>query len=100
VITDWSSIACDFYTLARPVVYIDNPKPSTHGGGYEKIERVGDHVKSIDELLVAIEGNLALDEDKVREMLSRVLENCYGNTLDGNSAQRYDTAIRELLQIR
>ncbi|MHC4259688.1 MAG: CDP-glycerol glycerophosphotransferase family protein, partial [Planctomycetota bacterium] len=99
VITDWSSIACDFYTLARPVVYIDNPKPSTHEGGYQKIERVGDHVKNIDDLLVAIEQNLALDKDRVREMLCGVIKNCYGNTLDGNSAQRYDTAIRELLQI-
>jgi hypothetical protein len=80
-------------------VYIDNPKPSTHEGGYQKIERVGDHVKNIDDLLVAIEQNLALDKDRVREMLCGVIKNCYGNTLDGNSAQRYDTAIRELLQI-
>ena len=97
VITDWSSIACDFYVLIRPVIYVDNPTPSTHQPGFQNIERVGDHVKNIDELVAVIERNLKLDKGEVREMLREVLHKCYGNTLDGCSAQRYDMAIRKLL---
>lgn len=100
VITDWSSIACDFYVLGRPVVYVDNPTPSTHQPAFQNIERVGDHVYNIDELAVVIEKNLKLNKNTVRDMLSDILNKCYGNTLDGCSAQRYDMAIRKLLQIK
>jgi len=99
VITDWSSIACDFYTLIRPVIYVENPMPSTHVGQIPGVDRIGDHVRNIEELELSIEKNLKMGKSEIREMISNVLNNCYKDTLDGCSGQRYDEAIRELLKI-
>ena len=97
VVTDWSGVASDFYPLIRPVIYVDTPVPSNHSSEGAGVERVGDHVHNMDELAAAIEKNLKLDKNALRDMLSDVLNGCYGNTLDGCSARRYDMAIRELL---
>ena len=97
VLTDWSSIAVDFYALYRPVIYFESSIPSNHVKDTSLIERVGDHVNNIEELTEAIGKNLRPDRNELRKNLSGILNKCYGDTLDGCSGERYDQGIRKLL---
>jgi CDP-glycerol glycerophosphotransferase (TagB/SpsB family) len=96
-VTDWSSLACDFAVLNRPVVFLDTPEPLSYTSGQTGVPRAGELAGTLEELLAAIERSLALDADQVRAIQAPVVEACYGDTLDGRCGQRYDEAIRALL---
>lgn len=96
VITDWSSIATDFWVLKRPVIFYCKEMPSTHRIRVPDIERQGDTVESIEELFSSIKKNLKQSKEEVEASLSDIIEKCYGTTLDGCSAKRYDEEIRRL----
>jgi CDP-glycerol glycerophosphotransferase len=96
LVTDWSSIACDFYVLGRPTIFLDIGVPSSHSGEFRPIGRVGTHVANMDELVEAISLGLLPGKGPSAEM-QQVRQQCYGDTLDGRSAARYDEVIRKLL---
>jgi CDP-glycerol glycerophosphotransferase (TagB/SpsB family) len=97
LITDWSSIAADFCVLDRPIVFIDEPMPSTHDHVPAAVERLGDHARSMDELLEAIERDLQADHNEIRERQAAMKESFHSHSLDGLASERYDEAIRRLL---
>jgi hypothetical protein len=51
----------------------------------------------MDELLSSITKNLSLNTEQVKEIIGDVIEKCYGDTLDGKCAERYDGQICRLL---
>jgi CDP-glycerol glycerophosphotransferase len=97
LITDWSSIACDFYALSRPVVFVDTPAPADYASEYRPVERVGPLVRDLPALLAATEENLHTDPAQIAALQGQVRDLCYGSTLDGRSAERYDQVIRNVI---
>jgi len=97
LITDWSSIACDYSVTRRPTVFVDTPFPVTHAGEFEMIPRYGDIAGSLPHLLECVERGLDLSPEDVEARQAQVMEIWYGSTLDGRSAARYDRVIRTLL---
>ncbi len=97
LVTDWSSIACDYSVSERPTVFIDTPFPLTHPGEFDSIPRGGDIASSLPEFLEAVERGLSAAPEDVRERQAAAMEVWYGSTLDGRSAARYDRVIRALL---
>lgn len=97
LITDWSSIAVDFYALTKPVTFTKTVKPSHFSSGPALVEKAGDQVSNIEELIDSIKNNLNANKNDIAARLSDVVNRCYGNTLDGKSSQRYDNSIKRLL---
>ncbi|MGB2821705.1 MAG: CDP-glycerol glycerophosphotransferase family protein [Phycisphaerae bacterium] len=97
LITDWSSIATDFYVLDRPVVYIDSPRLAGYAHVPDGAERAGSHAASMDELLDTIERDLQADPAEVRGRQAAMKQSFHSHSLDGRAAERYDRAIRLLL---
>jgi len=97
LVTDWSSIACDFGALDRPVVYLDTPEPHTHLKTFDWSDRAGRLAGSLPELLDAIEEGLCGEPDDLQRRRQAMMGLWYGDTLDGRCAERYTNALCALM---
>ena len=97
LITDWSSIAADFYALRRPVVFLDTPPPAAFKKGLTDLDRAGVIVQSLEELSAAIETSLS-DVENTEATQQDAFCKCYGGSIDGQSAARYSHELTQLLK--
>jgi CDP-glycerol glycerophosphotransferase len=97
LITDWSSIAADFYALRRPVVFLDTPPPAAFKKGLTDLDRAGVIVPSLEELSAAIETSLS-DVENTEATQYDAFCKCYGRSIDGQSAARYSDELTQLLK--
>ncbi|MBP9667447.1 CDP-glycerol glycerophosphotransferase family protein [Candidatus Saccharibacteria bacterium] len=92
LIGDWSSIAFEFLPLHRPTIFLDVPIPFSEGLTFGIENRFGEVVKSLDELVAAIDTYIrepALYMKKHQTQIAKTERIAFGATLDGKSNERY-----------
>jgi CDP-glycerol glycerophosphotransferase len=101
-IGDWSSIAFDYLPLHKPAIFLDVPQPFKNGLTFEGENRFGDIVGSLDELNDSIDRWINNPQGflkKYGKKISSVEQLAYGDTLDGKSAERYLSMLKNILNI-
>lgn len=98
LITDWSSIAFDMMVLNKPILFIDVAPPFQNGFSLGAEFRVGELVKSFNELSESLHTFL-IDEEyffrKYGKRYEEVKKLVYDNTLDGKTVQRYLERLKQ-----
>jgi CDP-glycerol glycerophosphotransferase (TagB/SpsB family) len=104
VVTDWSSIAFDFMTTDRPVIFIDGQPPfvgeelKTRCTPSNRFGPVVGDIETFKEIVTRYLENPSLYHVENGNSINKVKQIAYGDTLDGNSTERYYNRLIALLE--